>query len=291
MKRLLLFAILVLAIAGCAPAALPPPKGEPLPPERGFVEPEEAQLGLTGDTFTELPQLEDRKIIRTATIDIVVQDTEASLAKIEALAAQLGGYVSNSESWKVEDQLLATVTIRIPSDRYQEARQRIKEEAVEPPTENQSSQDVTQEYVDLQARLKNLQLTEQELQELLEHVQETSRKAEDILAVYRELTAIRQQIEQIQGQIQYLDNLTALASITVNLTPQPAVTDTGWDPGRTVRESLREFVEALQVLADIAIRFLLTFLPLFLLLLTPLLVVAWFVRRWWLGRNKMMTSA
>lgn len=181
---------------------------------------------------------------------------------------------------------MASITIRVPNDRYDEARQRIKEEAVEDPIENQQTQDVTQEFIDLEARLENLRLTEQELRELLSVVRERMEKAEDILAVFRELSAIRQQIEQIQGQMQYLENLTALASITVGLTPQPKVVETGWDPLRTVRDAARDLVVALQALADLGIRLAITVLPLLILALIPLLVVVWLALRWWRGRQK-----
>ncbi|MBI2845940.1 MAG: DUF4349 domain-containing protein [Chloroflexi bacterium] len=291
MKRLLVFAILTLAIAGCATVAPTPPDIgiAPLPPERGLVEPE-VPVAVPGEDFAGQPELQERMIVRTAEITMVVENTEESLNRIEALAIQLGGYVSNSQSWKQEEQLFAFITIRVPADRFDNARQDIKDLAVEPPTETQNTQDVTQEFVDLEARLENLQRTEEELQILLTEVRQRSGKVQDILEIFRELTAIRQQIEQLQGQIQYLDNLVALASITVSLSPQEQVVDTGWDPGKTVREALHDLVEALQVLADIAIRLLLTFLPLFLLLFIPFLVVFWFVRRWWLGRIKPTPS-
>jgi len=136
--------------------------------------------------------------------------------------------------------------------------------------------------VDLQARLKNLELAEQELQELLKTRQETG-KTEDILEVYRELTNIRGQIEQIKGRMQYLENMTALATINLTLTPdalaQPVVIG-GWQPQGTVRDAVRTLIKTVQFLVDASIWIVIYIIPTLILLAAPFVVLALIIRAW-----------
>lgn len=284
MKGKLFLAVIILALlaSACAGAATMTPAPAPLAPEKAAG----ADYGATGESVVALPQAEERLIVRTGNISMVVEDTEVALAHIEALAAQLGGYVADSNSWREHEQLHATITIRVPAEDFDEARRRIKEEALEEQGENTSAQDVTEEYTDLEARLKNLQATEAELRELLASVREKTQKAEDILAVYRELTAIRGEIEQIQGRMQYLEHSAALAALTVTLTPKEVIplVEKGWSWTRTLRDSVRNLVTALQFLVDLATRIVIIILPILIILAIPFLVL-WGLWQLWRRRK------
>jgi hypothetical protein len=227
-------------------------------------------------------------IVRTADLTIVVEDTEQALEAIEGLASELDGYISQSRSWRVDDQLAATITVRVPSDAFDEARDRIKALATEVESENISGTDVTEEYVDLEARLKNLQVAEAELLELLASAQETRQDAEQILAIYREVTNIRGQIEQIQGRMKYLENVASLATLTVTLNPQEVeepVVEPGWDPLRIARDALRSLVEAMKLIAGLLIWLGVFVLPIVALFAMPFVFVwlGWFL---WRRRRK-----
>jgi hypothetical protein len=297
MKGKSLLAALIIAllvpIVGCAPAATPTPAppgnyfglrlpaGAPTPaPAPDAV----SEYGKGGGPA--VAPAEERLIIRTGDISLLVENTEESLAKIEALALELGGFVVNSNSWKVNEQLQATITIRVPAESFDEARRRIKEGALEVQSENTSAQDVTEEYVDLEARLTYLEETEGELRELLRSAQERGEKAEGILAIYQELSNIGIQVEQAKGRMQYLERSAAMSALTVTLTPKEEVqvVEPGWDWPRTVRESLRDLVKALQLLADIATRFIITILPILIILALPFALLGWLVA--WLFRRR-----
>lgn len=228
----------------------------------------------------------ERMILRTASLSVVVKDTEEALKDIESLATQLDGYISDLQTWRLDDQLAGTVTLRIPAESFDQARERIKDLAVEVEGENVSGQDVTEEYIDLEARLGNLEMAEEELRELLASAQETHKSAESILAIYREITNVRQQIEQIKGRMQYLEDAAALAILTISLTPeeeQEPVVEPGWEPLRQARDALRTLVNALKFLADVLIWVVLFFLPLAAILALPL-VILWLV--WYLRRRR-----
>jgi hypothetical protein len=232
----------------------------------------------------------DRMIVRTATLALVVEDTEETLKDIEDLAAELEGYVSSVQTWRQNEQLAGSVTVRIPVIYFDQARERIKDMAIELEGENVSSQDVTEEYVDLEARLKNLEVAEEELLELLASAQETHKDAESILEIYREITNVRQQIEQLKGRMQYLENAADLATLTINLTPEEIeepVVEPGWEPLRQVRDALRTLVNALKFLVDVLIWVVLFLLPLAAILASPVVVV-WLV--WYLRRRRKRRS-
>jgi hypothetical protein len=228
----------------------------------------------------------NRMIVRTANLSLVVEDTEETLEDIERLATQLEGYVSDLQTWRHNEQLAGVVTLRIPASSFDQARERIKDLAVEVESENVSGQDVTEEYVDLEARLRNLEVAEEELLELLDTAQETHKNAESILAIYREITNVRQQIEQITGRMNYLENASSLATLTVSLTPEKVdepVVEAGWEPLSRAKDALRALVNALKILVDVLIWVVLFFLPLAAVLCLPL-VLLWLI--WYLWRRR-----
>ncbi len=294
MRKVILLVLIVTMsqlVAGCAmraPAPLAPAlegdRGMPVevpavpPPEPQAFDEEAVVATGVEDVVSE------RMIVRTANLSLVVEDTEQTLEAIEDLATELEGYVSDLRTWRVNEQVAATITLRIPSLSLEEARDRIKALAKEVDSENVSGQDVTEEYVDLEARLHNLEVAETELLELLASAQETRQDAEQILAIYREVTNIRQQIEQIRGRMQYLENVTSLATLTVNLNPEEVeepVVEPGWEPLRTARDALRTLVNALKLLVDLLIWAGIFALPIVALLALPFVLIwlGWFLWR------------
>ena len=228
---------------------------------------------------------EERMIVRSADITLVVKNTEDSVARIKGIVSELDGYVVDMRLWRDQDQLRGTVTVRVPAASLDQALNEFKALAVKVERESGSSQDVTEEYSDLGAQLRNLEATEQELLELLATVRERTGKAEDILAVHRELTQIRGQIEQLKGRMQYLERTAALSAVTIELTPDvlaAPITVGGWRPSETVSRALRSLVQTLRVLVDAAIWLVLYALPVAIVVLIPVAAL-WFL---WRRRKK-----
>jgi len=147
------------------------------------------------------------------------------------------------------------VTLRVPSAAFDQAMAQIKALGLKVQRENVSSQDVTEEYADLDARVKNLEATADQLRALLATIREKSNRTEDILAVYRELTTITGQIEQAKGRQQYLGKLSELATISVDLIPQTAAAvahpkQTGWAPLTTLRDAATALARAGEIGAE-----------------------------------------
>ena len=214
------------------------------------------------------PSDADRMVVRNAELSLVVSETEAALQAVTALVKAAGGYISDANSWRQGEQLRSQVVVRIPAEKLDESLLALKKLAVRVEREKVSGQDVTEEYSDLNAQLVNLEATEKELRELLSEVRQRTQKAEDILQVYRELTSIRGEIERVKGRMQYLSNLTALATINIELIPDSLakpVVEPGWRPLETLKNAGRELVNALKGLADVLIYFVILVLPIVLI--------------------------
>lgn len=274
---LLLCALLILS---CAPKpSVPTPA--PLPYSATG-----AEAGIRGDAGVGAGPIEavaeERMIVRTAELSLVVQDTEESVTQIKGIVGTLGGYVVSVKLWRDQDQLRGSITVRVPAEVLDDALNRFKAIAIKVQRESGSSQDVTEEYSDLSAQLRNLEATEQELLELLRTVREKTGKAEDILAVHRELTQIRGQIEQLKGRMQYLERTSAMSAVTIELIPDVLarpIAGTGWRPSETVASALRALVQTLRFLVAAVIWVILYVLPVALLVLLPFLALRAFWRR------------
>lgn len=279
-KRYIVVAFVLLALVGSACASggvssLEPAYGYAA--EKAAISPESP----VDDAVHSDARAGERMIVHTSQLSLVVEDAEESLSEIKAVVSALDGYVSDTRLWRQDEQLRGSVTVRVPSESLDDALARFKDLSVRVEGESSSSQDVTEEYTDLGARLHNLEATEEELLELLTTVRERMEKAEDILAVHREVTSIRGQIEQLKGRMQYLENTSSMAAVTIELIPDVLVRPisvAGWQPGGTLGNALRSLLRTLQLAADAAIWLVFYALPVAGILAIPFVAV-WLVWR------------
>jgi len=255
----------------------------PSPPASGYAS--------SGEVLAAMPPAAQRMLIQRASLELVVTDAAKSMEDIKDLVGELGGYIANSNAWRQGDWLRANLTLRVPAESLETALDQIKALAVKVQRESLSGEDVTEQYTDLGARLRNLEATEKELLALLTEVREKPNStAEDILDVHRRLSEIRGEIEQVKGRMQYLEQMTAMATIDVELVPDPLaqpVVEPGWAPLRTLTEASRSLVRSLKGLVDILIWLVIYLLPILLLIAIPIvllvLLIRWLVRR---GRDR-----
>jgi hypothetical protein len=297
MKRVLAsitVSALLLAVMGCGAAPAPEKVVETVVVEKEVVvgaPVAEAPVGY-GAADEEKARIAERMVIHTVDLRLIVKDTQASLEAVQNLAGELGGYVASSRTWHTEEQLSASLTLRVPADQLNTALEKLRALALEVDSESISGEDVTQEYVDLEARLRNEEAYEEELLALLTETRERTSRAEDILAVYERLTEVRGRIEQIKGRMQYLENMSAMATITVELVPselmQP-ITVAGWHPNGTARSAIRALINALQRFVDASIWIVLFGLPVLIIIALPFAVL-WYVIRWLRRRKRKPTG-
>jgi hypothetical protein len=223
------------------------------------------------------PQAQERLVIENADLAIVVTDPKARMAEINNLANKLGGYVVSSNLYQSftsfgKEVPEATIVIRVPSERLDEALAQIKEGAVDILRENRSGQDVTNQYVDLRAQLRAKEAAEKKLLEIMDQAV----RAEDVLAIYLQVQTVQTQIEQLKGQIQYLEESAALSSISVQLVAEEGTQpiEVGpWKPEGAAREAIQDLILFFQNFVDFLIYFVLSILPSLILVAIPLYLV------------------
>lgn len=264
-----------LLLTGCAAAGAPSEfldgtGGQPAPGD------------LSGGKGDQAGSLADRKIIKTGEISIEVPNVAVALGRVRAMAYELGGYVGGSQSGTLDES--ATLTLRIPADRFEDALARLHELDGDVLNEATREEDVTSAVVDLEARLKNLQASEAQYRTLLTQAV----KIEDILAVQTRLDDVRGQIEQLQAQHKELSGLADLATLTVTLVPGAVQQAAGsWDPGKTVSDAIAALVGVGQGIGNAAIWFAIVVLP----ALIGLAILAWLILRLLPGlRTRMIRS-
>lgn len=154
-----------------------------------------------------------RKLIREADMTLLVQDITKAIEQIEQVTKHLGGYVAEvSQSRGSDGKWSAELTLRIPSERYSEALSRLRQLG-EIGSFRDKVQDVTEEFIDLEARLRNLKRSEQHLLELLKR----SGKVSELVQIERELSNRRSEIESLEGRLRYLTHQVTFSTIRVSL--------------------------------------------------------------------------
>lgn len=165
-----------------------------------------------------LPGLADRKVILNAALSLNVDDVAGAFDTASGFARSSGGYVERSSFVAVggASQKAATLTIRVPAERYDQLLSQLRTiPGAKVASESSKSAEVTDQYTDLQSRLRNLQRTEQSYLKLMEQ----AKTVQEILTLNDRLDSVRGQIEQIQGRINVLDHMTDLATVDVTLSP------------------------------------------------------------------------
>jgi hypothetical protein len=173
----------------------------------------------------------DRMVIRSANLALVVDDISVSLADITNLANTYGGFVVSSNIREDQNRLYADISFRVDSKHFDDTLQALRHLAADVRSESTSGQDVTEQYTDLSSSLRNLEASEAQLLELMKKAGTVT----EILAVQQQLVDTRGQIEQIKGQMQYLEQSSDLALFSVSLEQSKLTVEFNADT-RTIKE-------------------------------------------------------
>src|SRR4030042_6632770 len=242
MKRLAKIVIPVLVIlglvlvAGCSsvkesPISAPAPPGERVFPETGGISKNYAYEAASSHATAESDAAEiDRKIVKNGSMVLEVNDITAAIDGVAAIARDMSGYVVYSKKGGGTEITYGQISIRVPSDRFDEAFDRLRKLAVNVPNESTNSRDVTEEYTDLQAQLRNKEAEEAAYLEIFKQAE----KVEDILAVQQALSNVRGQIEQLKGRIQYIERTSDSGLIDVSLQKVKPIGGTAWSARETL---------------------------------------------------------
>jgi hypothetical protein len=277
-----LFALLVGLVAACSGSAAVPvgaPADNQYLREAPTMAPTSApnpgsDFSSNGDNaIPEQPQL----IVYNGSLNLEVADINAAVSQAEALIKGLGGHVAASNASDTGSGKSANVTYRVPAERWTDAVNGIKGLATRVANEQTSSENVTAQVVDLDARLSNLRSTEAALQGIMAKATTIT----DILKVQGELTQVQGDIESMTAQRDLLSNQAALATLEVGFNvPVAEVTQasTSWDLGKEIDSALASLVRLLQGVASLLVWLLIVVLP----VVVPVVIVIWIANRLWL---------
>jgi hypothetical protein len=263
-----------------APAAMPSPAASAAARDGAFGSTSDSTAGgpTTGGGST-APDANGPLIVRTGQLDLQAADLDATIRAAESAVTAAGGYVAGSQRSGDADKASAVVVFRIPAARWTDTLDALRKLGTKILGEQTSSQEVTSQVVDLGARLANLRVTETALQAIMDK----ATKIPDVLSVQEQLTAVRQQIEELTAQQQNLENQASLGTLTLNITPPPAVAVTqvtqGWDPAREIDQASAALVGLGQGIAGAGIWLLIVWLPILLVIGLFALIAFVVVRR------------
>lgn len=232
--------------------------------------PDAAQGPAGTDTSNLYAASTDQRIVKTGDVTLQVTSVADASSQVRAMASALGGYVGGAQAGTLEES--ATLTLRIPAARFDDALSRLHEIGDKVLSENTREQDVTASVVDLDARLKNLQTSETQYRMLMAK----ATKIEDILSVQSRLDDVQGQIEQLSAQLKQLTNQADLSTLTVTLQPQPEpikAASSTWDPGETLSSAIGALLTVGQGLVTFGIWLAIVGLPILLVLSIAGLVV------------------
>ena len=288
MRSLSIFVLVAsLGLGGCSAsrksvdsARLAEPKSEALKDQ-----PQTAELIKESFNQTEraisIEAAMDRKIVRDADLTIEVNSTTEAQQQVSKIAESHGGFVVTSESKQREnsDPTKRTVdvklVVRVPSPQFEDSLQQIEGLATNLPHRSVNGQDVSEEFIDIEARIKTQKALELQFLEIMKQ----ATKVTDALEVQRQAADVRTEIEKLEGRKRFLENRSSLSTITVNIqTPMPIVVSaSGFS--HTVREAVSESLELATGMVLFFVRFVIVITPILLLVVLPLSIVGLYFRR------------
>jgi hypothetical protein len=265
------------------PAGAPVPPGAPALPAESAMGRESDAAAPGSPAIANAQQSAsapwDRRIIRNVSLQLATEDVERAVAQARTIASSVDGFVAQSQTRYENDRMYATLTLQVPASAFDSVVSQLRSLAIRVDSETGTSQDVTEEFVDLEAQVRNLQATETSLQRLLDR----ATRIEDILAINRELNQVRSQIERFQGRLNFLTRRTEFGTISVQFTP-PGVSrimQTGWQPLETARRAFEASLRVVQNVVDAVITVIVFFwwlIPLMIILI-PIVRAVGAVRR------------
>lgn len=280
-------------LAGCVSArekgrtvsmemAAAPPEGKSLASDESFgVGGPPGGMGGPGGSAGEAPAeapvpavMVNRKLIRTGNMSVEVKSTEAAMRQIQQISAKAGGFVGDMSLTRHEDgSHWGNVSIRVPADQFDALLQGLQELGRVRDVST-SAQDVTDQYVDLEARIRNRKREEEALLELMKR----RGSLEDIIRIETRLSEVRETIERFEGQLRLLKDQVALSTLSVSLFEkgEAALAETQqYDTGFHLRSAVRALISVLRGIGTFLIYLVIVGWVVWL----PLGIIIWAVRR------------
>ncbi|MFA6428874.1 MAG: DUF4349 domain-containing protein [Patescibacteria group bacterium] len=220
------------------------------------------------------------KIVKNGSLRLRVKEADRALEELKTLATNAGGYAADTRVYEVNGGREATITLRIPVAKFDETVSAAKRLSILVLEESATAEDVTDQYVDMDARLTAAKAEEAQYLEILKK----AKTVEDIIRVTPYLNETRRTIEQLEGQLRYLSARTDYATLNVTVTEETKIVapTRTWKPGETLRQAVQFLIVAAQALVDVGIVAIVIIIGLLIPVLAVIALVIWLVRRAWL---------
>jgi hypothetical protein len=234
--------------------------------------------GAVPESFSFQPsqpiESQNRLIIKESYLSLVVKNVFDTQKKILEKTEKMGGFMVQSYFDNPQEAASATITIRVPAKKLDQALNDFKKLAVKVVSQNLSGSDVTEEYTDIEARLTTLYKTKTKFEEIMEK----ANRVQDILEVQRELINLQGQIDALVGQKKYLEKSADLAKITIYLSTDelslPYAPTESWRPQLVFKQAVRSLILTLRKIANLLI-WVFVYLP----IIIPLVAVYYFWKK------------
>jgi uncharacterized protein DUF4349 len=206
------------------------------------------------------------KIVRTAQLDLLVDDVSESRQKITSLVASEGGYI---QSERVEGDM-AKLSLKVPTTRFEEVRERLRKLAKRVREDASTATDVSKQYIDTDARLRNFRAEELQFLDILKH----ARTVADTLAATKELSEVRENIEETDAELQHLKDQIDMSAIDVTISAEAIESyAVHWSMGSSLKSAWKSSLQGLADFVDFILWLILS-LPVLVLWLVTIYVLA-----------------
>ena len=212
----------------------------------------------------------ERKIIRNANLTVEVTSPSDSQHKIVSIAESHQGFVVTSEATqrasddRTKPEMTVTLSVRVPAAQFNQVMDEIRAVGARVIQEKVTGQDVTEEFMDLEARIKNQKALELQFLEIMKR----AGKVDDALSVQRQLAEVRTEIEKLEGRRRFLENQSSLSTINVTLQPPTQIVNaTGF--WYSVRSAFSDGVDVAAGIVLFLIRAIIGLLPIMVLIVLP----------------------
>jgi hypothetical protein len=220
-------------------------------------------------------QAVDRKIIRNANLTLEVASPSEVQPKIVSIAEAHQGFVVTSEATqrtvddKTKPEITVNLIVRVPASQFNQVMEEVRAVGTRKIQEKVTGQDVTEEFMDLEARIKNQKALELQFIEIMKR----AGKVDDALSVQRELAEVRTEIEKLEGRRRFLENQASLSTINITLQPPTQIVNaTGF--WYSVRTAFSDGVDVATEIILFLIRAIIALAPILVLVVLPLALLA-----------------
>ena len=274
MKKFVPYFLLLFSIINCSSASN---SEENFMSKSSMSSPEMAVMRDSGRTsISELSQSNiDKKIQKNANLSIEVKDIEKSLDKAKQIISTFNGEIISTSSGGMDfGQPYANIRLRVPSEKLNDAVEALKKISSKILSENIYTNEVTEEFIDIEAKLNIMKSTEKRFNDLLNE----AKNVEEVIQVEKELMRIRGEIDSLEGRLGYLSQTTDTSEINLSINEEVPITGEKWSFSESLSSALKNLSSFAKSLASLLIN-LVVFIPVIIVILIIAIIIRIIIKR------------